>query len=57
VTKADLRVGFCISAQTIYHGQLVHNEYQKSISMLEINPLLNLIKDLRERSQALRGYL
>jgi hypothetical protein len=25
--------------------------------MLEINPLLNLIKDLRERSNALRGYL
>lgn len=28
-----------------------------SITMLEINPVLNAIKDLKGRSETLRGYL
>ena len=30
---------------------------QDSMTDFEINPVLNRIRDLRERSEALRGYL
>jgi hypothetical protein len=37
---------------------LDHNHrIRKEVKMLEVNPILNKIKELRERTDVLRGYL
>lgn len=41
--------------RVVYHGQSFFK--QKQTAMRELNPLYNLIKDLRARQEGLRGYL
>ncbi len=35
----------------------VHSQRESQRAMLEVNPIRNTIKDLRERTEVLRGYL
>ncbi|QSA99207.1 hypothetical protein [Methylococcus sp. EFPC2] len=41
--------------QLVYHARSFFK--QKQTAMRELNPLYNLIKDLRARQEGLRGYL
>lgn len=49
-----------VTAEPHKTGRLVYHRrfaYPDRITMLEINPVLHTIKDLKGRSETLRGYL
>ena len=45
------------AADIRYHACTPYEAEYVAIFMIEINPITNQIKDLRERADALRGYL
>ncbi|MDD3610296.1 MAG: hypothetical protein PHI49_11155 [Halothiobacillaceae bacterium] len=50
-------LGHCASSPGAYDWLQCRVFIEFVTAMLEVNPILNRIKDLHERAEALRGYL